>query len=129
VVFVDQQRALHLAHVKGVEVVVFVRDCKVEGLHGVPRERIRAHLEHDLAHGRRHTHVIQRDVAVRAARCEQRLFRRVELHGCNRVGAPRKLVGRLRAARVPHLHLGAARHEEVLAPVVVNATNDTHAPW
>lgn len=74
---VDAEGGVELAHVKAVEVAVLIGDYEVEGLHGVPAQRIAACLHHDLAQRRAVAEVVQRDAAVAAGR---RKHLRVRLH-------------------------------------------------
>ena len=120
VVAVDADRVVELADVEGVQVVVLGGEGDVERLHRVPAQRVRLRLHRHLLERRPRVDVVQRERAVGREAAEHRVFRRVEPHVGEAVGAPREGLQRLRARRVPEREAGARRREQVVLPVVVD---------
>jgi len=86
VVFENVEGAVHLAHVKDVDVVVFVCDSEVEGFHGVPGDLVGGEGEHGFVEGRRGAEVVEDDCAVEGCGGENGGFGLVEGDGGDCVG-------------------------------------------
>ena len=84
VVHVRLERSVQLAHVERVQVVVLVGYREQHGLERIPCHRVRAHLEHHLAHRHRLSDVVQNDRPVSGTTQQQRIYLRTKQHNNNK---------------------------------------------
>lgn len=78
-VFVYVESRFELAHVKRVEVVVFIGHRKVERFHRVPAKSVGSHSHHQLADRCGRPCVVQRNIAVIGSCCKHVDFHWIEL--------------------------------------------------
>jgi len=86
VVLEDVEGAVHLAHVKYVDVMVFVGDGEVEGLHRVPGDFVGGQGEDSFVEGRGGAKVVEDDCAIEGCGGEDGGFGLIEGDRGNGVG-------------------------------------------
>ena len=118
VVLEHVERAVHLAHVEYVDVVVLAGRGKVEGLHGVPADLVGAQLGGDARERRARAQVVQDQRAVAAGGREDRRLALVEAHGGDGVGAPLHRRDGLLARPVPDVDDGRRGRKVAVVAVV-----------
>ena len=77
-VFEDIECTSHFPGVEDIDVVVFVRYCKVEGFHRVPGDGVRGEGQSGFRKGRLGSQVVEHNGAVGGARGEKGGFSLVE---------------------------------------------------
>lgn len=131
VVLVHIEHRIQFARIKGVAVVVLIGHGEVEGLHGVPTQRIGVHLEDHALDRRAGLDVVQQNGSVRGCSCEHVRLDGIELDRGDgldvkvvglREGIPLEGLDGLAVMVFPQLQHGpAARHELRGLALVIDA--------
>lgn len=114
----DVERALELAHVEYVDVVVLVARGEVERLHRVPAEGVCAQRRGEFVHGGVRAQVVEDEAAVVAGGGEDAGFDLVEAHAGERVGADGEFGDGLVTGEIPDFDYGGGGGEGGGAAVV-----------
>lgn len=104
-IFEDVLSLIHLAHIESIDIVIFIGGNKVEGLHGVPSNRIRPHGQDQLCDGLRSTKVIQDNRPVRSCGRQDISLGLVELDSVDGINSPVEGLDWLSTVVIPDIDL------------------------